>query len=379
MFLRNERYYWCVRFPGDKKAKTVALKPLGSNRATKDIKVAKKVAKILWDRAVKEYDCSKNCSKGGRICDIVALYIEYANGYYCKNEAKNIEWALSYLNDSFGTIKPDEFGPKKLKELRSTLIKKRTKKSKKKSLCRKTINKIIDITRRCFKWAVSEELVCESTYTALMTVDGLKKNRSKAKETNKVTPIDMKHVHAIFPYTTNVISDMIQIQYLTAMRSGELVIMRPEDIVRNDDEWLYYPFKFKGDHLENKNRVVVIGPKAQTILAPYLLRDKSQYCFTPHESESQRLGHECTRKLNPRYNTKAFHHSVKKAIKRAQKEIDVEDWTPHRLRHTAATEIRANCDIETAKAVLGHEKISTTEIYAEKDLKAAISAVLRFG
>ena len=47
-------------------------------------------------------------------------------------------------------------------------------------------------------------------------------------------------------------------------------------------------------------------------------------------------------------------------------------WAPNQLRHSAATEFRKKAGAEASRVALGHAHLSTTEIYAEKDLDAAI-------
>ena len=46
-------------------------------------------------------------------------------------------------------------------------------------------------------------------------------------------------------------------------------------------------------------------------------------------------------------------------------------WSPNRLRHTAATEIRRTFGLEAAQVALGHSQADVTQIYAEKDLTLA--------
>ncbi|MFN9969464.1 MAG: tyrosine-type recombinase/integrase, partial [Phycisphaerae bacterium] len=46
-------------------------------------------------------------------------------------------------------------------------------------------------------------------------------------------------------------------------------------------------------------------------------------------------------------------------------------WTPNRLRHSAATQLRKQFGIEAARVVLGHSSADVTEIYAEQDLQRA--------
>ena len=71
--------------------------------------------------------------------------------------------------------------------------------------------------------------------------------------------------------------------------------------------------------------------------------------------------------------------SYRRAIARACKEAKVPVWTPHQLRHSAGTSVRAEFDAETARVVLGHENLSTTEIYSERDLETAAKAIAEIG
>ena len=54
-------------------------------------------------------------------------------------------------------------------------------------------------------------------------------------------------------------------------------------------------------------------------------------------------------------------------------------WGPNRLRHNAATSLRAEFGLEVARAVLGHEKADTTQIYAERDLAKAREVMAAIG
>jgi site-specific recombinase XerD len=54
-------------------------------------------------------------------------------------------------------------------------------------------------------------------------------------------------------------------------------------------------------------------------------------------------------------------------------------WSANRLRHSRGTELRSALGLDLAKTVLGHAKVETTQIYAEKDLAAALEAVARLG
>jgi site-specific recombinase XerD len=53
-------------------------------------------------------------------------------------------------------------------------------------------------------------------------------------------------------------------------------------------------------------------------------------------------------------------------------------WHPNQLRHTRATELRFY-GLDVTKTILGHTKVETTQVYAEKDLAAAIELVSKIG
>ena len=54
-------------------------------------------------------------------------------------------------------------------------------------------------------------------------------------------------------------------------------------------------------------------------------------------------------------------------------------WHPHQLRHNAATDIRREFGLEAAQTILGHQSVSVTEMYAEKDKEKAMAAMAKFG
>ena len=71
--------------------------------------------------------------------------------------------------------------------------------------------------------------------------------------------------------------------------------------------------------------------------------------------------------------------TYRQAVVRACRKAGVEPWSPLRLRHTAATLIRARYGLETAQVVLGHAKADTTELYAERDRGRARDLMAEIG
>lgn len=273
---------------------------------------------------------------------------------------------------------------------------------------RKLINQQISRIKRMFRWGVTRQVVSPVVYQGIMAVEGLKQGRSSARETKKVKPIDEKYVYKVLPYTTPVIAAMIELQLLTGMRPGELVIMRPCDIDRSGDIWHYIPEKHKTDY-RGAERIISIGPRGQELLLPFMLRPKDVFCFSPAESERMRKAKlsemrktplSCgntvgsKRKKEPekfagdKYDRNSYRRAITYAITKARKEIraaggkpdkELPYWTPYRLRHTAATKVRKEFGYESAGAALGHTKMSATAIYAERNQGLADEAARRFG
>ncbi|MHC6179860.1 tyrosine recombinase XerC [Clostridium sp. JNZ X4-2] len=68
-----------------------------------------------------------------------------------------------------------------------------------------------------------------------------------------------------------------------------------------------------------------------------------------------------------RINKRTVELMLKKYLKNAG--LDSEKYTPHKLRHTAATLMYkyGNVDIRSLQKILGHENVSTTQIYTHVD------------
>jgi integrase len=72
-------------------------------------------------------------------------------------------------------------------------------------------------------------------------VGGLKKGRTRAKETEKIRPVSDDLVNAVLPQLTPPRRAMVQVQRLTGMRPCEVVLMRPRDIDRSGKIWVFRP------------------------------------------------------------------------------------------------------------------------------------------
>ena len=125
-----------------------------------------------------------------------------------------------------------------------------------------------------------------------------RKGRSAAREPEAVKPVDEQTIQASLQHLPVVVADMVRFQQLTGCRPGELFVLRPCDVDRSSDIWTYCPGSHKTQHHDHVRRVH-IGPQAQSILHPYLFRCPQDYCFSPADSERQRLRDRHARRATP--------------------------------------------------------------------------------
>lgn len=256
----------------------------------------------------------------------------------------------------------------------------------------KTVNGRLAIIKDAFRWAAIERgLIPETKAVAMKMVKPLARGRSAAKDPGEIKPIADAVVEATKQHLPPVLSDLITIQRLTGMRPGEACIMRTCDIDTTGDVWIYRPHTHKTEH-KDKTREVAIGPKGQAIVEPRLLLDTRAYIFPPMESvkwHAQRAethrrpdqkpsAKKTGRRVGDHYTKDSYRRAIHRACDSAFGE-GVNRWSPNRLRHTWATEVRKLVGIEAASAGLGHATIDTTLIYAERSIETAKDVARRVG
>ncbi len=172
-------------------------------------------------------------------------------------------------------------------------------------------------------------------------------------------------------------------------------MLRPCDLDRTGEVWQYRPESHKTEH-HGRERIIFIGPQAQGILLRYLARDHQAYCFRPCDSEAKRLaenernrktplscsnvrGSNVKRKPKRKPGKQYTTGSYRRAIHRACDKAGIERWSPNRLRHTAATEVRKKFGLEDAQIILGHASADVSQVYAERDMAKGLEIARRIG
>src|SRR4051812_44691845 len=100
-----------------------------------------------------------------------------------------------------------------------------------------------------------------------------------------VEPVAQKLIRAILPHLSPQVAAMVQLQHPCWARSQEVVLIRPSEVDTSGEIWLYQPQHHKTEHFDRR-KVIMLGPKAQELLLPWLGRDPESYCFVPAEASA---------------------------------------------------------------------------------------------
>ncbi len=317
------------------------------------------------------------------------------------NRALNL---FKHIPKVYRSFTVNEFKLDQLRAVRHAMIDRK--------LSRKTINGEIRRILRMFTWATTENYCTVEACATLFQISTLKPGEFGVKELPEIGCVSPKIVLETIKYCSPVVADMVLLQMKTGCRSGELLNLRPMDINCNGEFWVAdlknHKTKWRG-----KKRFLAFDVSCQKILKKYLNREPAAYLFQPCESEEQRRalkhrktpqnsgnspgyskrvreGRTALRQPGDRFTSQAYGKAIRYACERAfptpsdvspaeaKRWRESHHWTPHQLRHNAATLMKQEFGSEASTALLGHSKLDTTSIYAENTKKMAIDAARKF-
>lgn len=326
------------------------------------------------------------------VAEVLNRYLKFAKTYYVKGgkptqELDGMKDAIRQVRKRYSRSPVLDFGPLALKAVRQQMIDA--------GWSRNTVNQAVGRIKRMFRWAASEQIIPTSVYQSLATVEGLRRGKSAAPDRPRVAPANASDVETTLPHLPAVVADMVRLQRLTGMRPGEVCILRPCDVDRSGDVWLYKPSSHKTEH-HGRERTIYLGPQSQAVLLRYLARDSQAYCFQPRDSEAKRQAIRHQQRRTPlscgnRPGTRRVRkpkrpagscystNSYGRAITRGCDKAEVSRWSANQLRHLAATEIRQRYGLEAAQIILGHSHADVTQIYAEADTERGVAIAREVG
>ncbi len=285
------------------------------------------------------------------------------------------------LIEKFGELPVAEFGPRALRSLRDSW-------ESSGRFCRRYINTRTNTVIRFFRSAVANELCDESIHRRLRTLEPLRRGQSTARENPERQAADLDVIRETVKHLTPTLRDMVAVQVSTGMRPSELLSMRPCDIDRSSEVWMYHPATHKNIN-KGKARTIAIVDHVREILENYLNRADDAYLFSPSESERERNAIRRSRrksKVQPsqqdrskatrcrpprdRYTSDSYRRAIRYACVKAK----VEPWSPYAIRHLTAVVVRDVLGLESSQVILGHSDIKTTQRYAKQTHDKLIEA-----
>jgi len=138
---------------------------------------------------------------------------------------------------------------------------------------------------------------------------------------------------------------ILELLYSTGIRVSELVNIRLKDINMNDRKILILG---KG----NKERYVLYGSVLKELLDEYLVK-------------RERLSNNSDYLILNKNGTQITDRGIRLIISNILKQGEIDfHVSPHTLRHTFATHMLENgADLKSVQELLGHENLSTTQVY----------------
>lgn len=142
---------------------------------------------------------------------------------------------------------------------------------------------------------------------------------------------------------------MIEVMYATGLRVSELVSLKLQDLHLTNK---MISVKGKG----NKERIVPINDYANKVLREYIIEARPKLM-----KPSKDQGYVFINHLGDSISRQSFFKIIKEQCQLAGITKDI---SPHTLRHSFATHLlEAGTDLRLIQEMLGHEDISTTQIY----------------
>lgn len=283
---------------------------------------------------------------------------EQAPTYSAKEQGHYRHAVAVLLRGGRAGVHTDAFGVAELTQVRDDMLKakKRTTFASRKEgaapekvgWSRNHINRQITRIRTLWRWAEERGRAPKGSWNHLRTLRCIPRHDHKVRHTKKVVPAYREHLDRFLPRIRSwAVRSMLELQCVTGMRSGEVRQMRPLEIDRSGDIWLYRPRQHK-NAWRDQERVIPLGPEAQKILEPWLeVKKPRDLLFLTRGGVG--------------FSSEAYGL----AASRAARKVGFDWFRPYCLRHGAKQRLTREHGLDAARAILGQKHIGTTNDYGD--------------
>jgi len=214
-------------------------------------------------------------------------------------------------------------------------------------MARKSVVRKISALRSFFKFAVRRKLLVSNPTSNVVTPKADKKLPQFLDERTVEEMMNIPDSETTLGARDAAILELL---YSTGMRRGELVGLREGDID-------FYERTVKVLGKGNKQRIIPFGKKAQRALEHYK-NHRKELSGADHGPGAETF-------FLTTKGKRLYPSAVNSIVKKYFKEVsEIKQQSPHVLRHSFATHLLdRGADIFAVKELLGHESLSTTQIY----------------
>lgn len=223
-----------------------------------------------------------------------------------------------------------------------------------------TISRKISVLKQFYNFLFNEKYIDEDV---VRNISSPKKNQTLPKflseyDIDKILKYLYKNKKTFRTFQTLLLTEML---YVTGLRVSELVSMKVTDISESFDNIRVIG---KG----NKERIIPIAGITKKIIKEYLECEG-------FKKNSKNFNNTWLFPSKKKHLTRhAYYHKLKKTAISAG--LNYTKISPHILRHSFASHMLKNgADLKVIQYLLGHEDISTVQIYTHVDLKDSMQAI----
>lgn len=316
--------------------------------------------------------------------DLVDAYTKWVAGHYRRpstgestREGSNLKHAVVELLRLFGHLPAKMLDSMVVRRVRDAMA---DRARDPRPLSRRTVNDRIQRIQRMVRWAAEERLVPATVMHEVLLVSPLKPGRGPAHDNPPRRAVSIEHVEAAKRHLPKPLAALVDFMLLTGARCGEAVQLASRYVDRTKEVWEFRPPKHKGEW-RGHVRVVLIGPKAQAALLPFVRDEPDRAWFRPCDVveamhaenrrkhalarlakgqpiwpahmdrvRGKRKGEAARVVPGDEYSSNAIGHALRRACDAA----GIARFGPHALRHAAASRIYAELGEEAAVATIGH-------------------------